>query len=500
MLSIPLFYISAIIIFVSDVFARSNDPQIDFFVALSAPFLIFLLAKIEKKKIIIPWKESTIYLLFIILSTVSTFFAIDKEIAIRSLLIYIAGYAFFVLAFNYQEVLNKHFKWFLVAISVFSCLIFLADRIFNLSLFSEGASLFYGGYYHNELGNLLVLGIVIGLYDKLPILLLFFLPFFVFSYSRTAYLSLIFISILFLFIKKKVGKFNQKIILLNIILIGVILFFNTTKEVNKFFPQPVKNFVEKKLLLPKEKSFTGKRQQHYYYALLTVLDKPLFGVGPGNLYFSTLRKQFNWEEGTTSAHNILLDIFAENGILAGTVFLLFLWLVFKKLKKNLYFYLFLSLGIIFLFNFTYRYTSVFIIWFILAGISFRPSQNDREVSNIFILFTAILFVISQVILVFGLSRFKAINNLEKGIFYDKSSDKKNAIFQYKEAIYGKPTNVSTLLTKIFYLNTDVYGYRIGKSQTEQFIGQFKKDFPIPKQSDVGKIIKDFCYDYNLKCP
>lgn len=554
MSSIILFFLSIGAIFFSDVFATYSISKLSLFLTLTLPFFLFLLTKIEGKKILIPVKETIFYLLFIIFSTISTFLAIDKEIAFQSLLIYIAGYLFFIFSFNYQENLNKYFKWFLIGISIFSSLIFLINKIFTLNLFKEGASLFYGGYYHNELGNLLILGIIVCLYEvllknknKFFILLLFFLPFFIISYSRSAYLSIIVVSVFFV-LNKKISIFiNKKTIILVFILLMTFLFFITTKEVQNFLPKTINNFMETRLLIPKEKSFTGKRQQHFYYALSTIAEKPFFGVGPGNLYSATVKKQFNWEEGTTTAHNIILDIFAENGMVAGAFFILFLTQIFIKRKKDLYFYLFLSLTLIFLFNFSYRFTSMFLIWIILAGISFPCNKDDIEINNLTILLPIItIFIFGQIILMgkvfynIGLTNlslkiyplnsevyreiikinirkgekeeglrnltkydsiFKEgfIANSNKGKFYEELKDKKNAIYFYEEAIYDKPLSTSTLLSKIIVLYVDLDGEDVGKLETAKFINQFKKEVIIPKKSDVEKIIKGFCYDYKLKC-
>ncbi|MFA6081287.1 MAG: O-antigen ligase family protein [Patescibacteria group bacterium] len=551
--SLILFFISITGIFLSDIFANYNTSQFGFYLALSSPFFIFLLVKMEKKKIYLPIKETFFYFLFISFSTVSAFFAIDREMALQGLLTYIVGYPFFIFVFNYQRELMKSFKWFLISISIFSCFLFLINKIFVLKLFSNW-SFFYEGFFHNELGNFLVLGIIICLYEilfnyknKLKYALFLILPFFILSYSRTAYLSVIVISILFLFIKNSLFNFNKKIILLNIILVGVIIFFNTTKEVNKIFPDPVRNFLEKRLLLPKGKSLTGKRQQHYYYTWLTILERPLFGVGPNNLYFSTIKKQFNDEEATTTAHNLFLDILAENGAFAVISFLFFLTFAFIKMKKDLYYYLFLSLSLVFLFDFSYKYISVFLFWMILMGISTNNNKSNYWLDNkvFFLLITAIFFIgqlimIGKIFTNIGLADLSLkiyplnskgyealikqniskgeygkgimnlrqydnyfendyISNYKKGMLSIDLNDKKSAVYYYEKALYNSPLLSLSLLDKIFALNIDILGKKTGKLKTEEFIIQFKKKVLIPKKSDVETILKDFCFDNNLKC-
>ena len=545
--SLVLFFLSIGAIFFSDVFNTYKTSQLSFLLVLLTPALLFLSAKMEKKKIYVPVKETAFYLLFIIFSTISTFLAINKDTAVQLLLTYYSGYLFFIFAFNYQENLNKYFKWFLIIISVFSSLIFLINKIYPLRLFKDGASLFYNGYYHNEVGNVIILGILICFYlflfkkkNVFIALLLFFLPFFIFSYSRSAYLAIIVVGTILLFIKK-----NWLLVALIILITG--LFFVTTKEVNRFFPTSVRKFVEKRLLLPKEKSFTGKRQQHFYYALLAATENPFFGIGPNNLYSLTGKYQFNWEEQTNTAHNFILDIIAENGTLAGISFLMFLALLFIKMKKNLYYYLFFSLTLIFLFDFSYRYPSVFLFWIILAAISLPHDKDNLKINNAAILLSIItLFIFSQIILIskglynLGLvdlslkiyplnketyrkvieanirqgEKTEALKNITKfnsvfnkgsnvnlniGKYYEDLNEKKQAIYFYEKAVYDRPLLTSTILSKIVFLNVSLYGEDVGRVETEKFINQFKKDVKIPKNSDVEKIIKNYCYDYKLKC-
>jgi hypothetical protein len=383
--------------------------------------------------------------------------------------------------------------------------------------------------------------------NKLKYILFLFIPFFILSYSRTAYLSLIVVSAGLLFIKERTQNVNKKIILVNIIFIGIILFFNTAKEINIYFPSRMRIFLENRLLLPKEKSLTGKRQQHFYYAWLTVLEKPFFGVGPNNLYFSTVKKQFNDEEATTSAHNLILDILAENGILACISFLFFLTFIFTKMKKDLYYYLFLSLSLVFLFNFSYRYVSIFLIWVVLLGISFNNNKNNYEINNkVFVPSLLILFFLTQTIMIgkilnnIGLTdlslkiyplnsdgyRRLIKNNIikkenEKGMknvrlynsyyknsfltsydagrFSEELNDRKSAVDYYKKALYGSPLLSIQLLGKINALNISVFGKEAGKQKTEKFIIKFRKNIIIPQKSDVDKIFYNFCYENNLKC-
>jgi len=63
--------------------------------------------------------------------------------------------------------------------------------------------------------------------------------------------------------------------------------------------------------------------------LSSIKEKPLLGVGIGN-FPVVLGQDIRLAKAGSSAHNLYLNIAAEMGIIAGAVFIWFLWLVFKK--------------------------------------------------------------------------------------------------------------------------------------------------------------------------
>jgi len=73
----------------------------------------------------------------------------------------------------------------------------------------------------------------------------------------------------------------------------------------------------------------AQRIEIWKKTLTSIKEKPLLGVGIGN-YPVVLRQDIRLAKAGSSAHNLYLHITAEMGLLAGIIFIWFLWLLFKK--------------------------------------------------------------------------------------------------------------------------------------------------------------------------
>lgn len=519
-LSLVFFFISIAGIFLSEIFTEYSRIELSHFIVFLSPFFFFQLANIEKKKISIPVKETIVYLLFILFSIISTVYATDKEIAIRSLLIYLSGYLFFVFSFNHQDQLNKYFQIFLTWISIFSCLVFFADYVFHLNLFRTGISLFYN-YGHYQIGNLLVLGLI----SSFPnLIFLVFFAFILFSYSRTAQITLIFISLLEIIR----NKFNRRLIIIggSIILICLIFIFYKTQDQYKT-----------------KKQVVSGRNVYFSYALSSINDYPLFGVGPGNFIYITFKKQINQGEFTDQADNIFLQVLSENGIIAGSLFISFIFLIFFQSKKNKNLLLFLALTLMFMSDLSYSFNSFFILWFILGGLILDSKNNIKikiifPITLIFVLINTILF--SKVLLNQGLWRQslrlypfqkntyriaieknirknnkKEVNSLlEKyNHNYDKSItvfdeinyyyflNNKNIIAElYAKSLLFRPYITIKRLKEIWSYYIETYGIKEGNKKMAEILKKIKKSYSDKdKNSNFYKIINDFCLKTNIGC-
>lgn len=519
-LSLLFFFTSITGIFLSEVFTSYNRLELSTFLVLLTPLFLFLLAKIEKKKIDIPTHETIIYVIFLLFSTISAFYAIDREVAIKSLLVYVSGYLFFLFSFNNQEKLNKYFKYFLISISVFSCLVFLANNIFHLDLFKKGISLFYN-YGHHQVGNLLVLG-VLSIFPN-PLSLIFFV-FILFSYSRTAHISLIVTFIILLF----KDKLDKKTALLGALIIFASLIFIVLKT----------NYLQQT-----GRQWISGRNIYFSYATSSIKEFPLFGIGPGNFAYAVFKRQVNYGMFTDSAENFILEIFAENGILAGTFFILFVLMIFHKHKKNSNFLIFLALTLMFMTDFSYHFNSFLILWFILCGLVLDTEK--KKIMNI-IPYVVVVFIVAQIILLsqillkYGLwEQSILINPIQKNAYIAaisksiKQKDKQQAFYflQKYDQIFGRSTvifkeiffyralgdknKVALLYEQSLWFRTftsmnnmrqmlihyiNLYGYIKGSEKMSNILKQIKNSYSEKdKTSDYYKQIDSFCLKTNIGC-
>ena len=73
----------------------------------------------------------------------------------------------------------------------------------------------------------------------------------------------------------------------------------------------------------------AQRIEIWKKTLSSIKEKPFLGVGIGN-YPVVLEQDIRLAKAGSSAHNLYLQIASEMGILAGLIFIWFLWLLFKK--------------------------------------------------------------------------------------------------------------------------------------------------------------------------
>lgn len=404
-----LFFLN--LIFISEVISFLSS--VSFYLALIFGLLIGLKLVFFEKKLNFSF-NSFCYLIFLIFSFFSVVFSFDKEQSIKYFLIYLAGFFFYLEAERQDNFFDNYLLSFLKGVFLFSLFLFSLNWFFQLNLFDDPKTIFYQDYFHNHIGDLMVLAFFSGLKIFYP---LFFL-FFIFSYGRGAYLSFILTQVFIFFQKKKIDL--KKTFLLFFIF---IFFLITSSQVRQLMPTFWQNFLTQRLKIAKEKDIWGKRDVYLNHSLKSIKERFFWGVGPGNFEYISRLYQVNFGESTTTAHNIFLDIFSENGFFAFVFFAFFVFLVIKKLKRNFLSYMFLSLTIIFLTDFIYRHYFFFFLWLILAG---RLVKQEKSVSfnSYFILFLVVpFFIISQIIF---LSEF----------FFLKRDDKTSIkIFPFKQQAY-----------------------------------------------------------------
>lgn len=244
---------------------------------------------------------------------------------------------------------------------------------------------------HNHLGDYLVLPLLICLYQIInakkkklyTFAMLFFLPFFFLSYSRTAYLSFSIVTIWYLMYllwthKKRISLLIPTISMLFVISLAMILFLSTVFESKNI---PVVSSVHQYLVSNfglKFKHFGANRIEYAATAVQSIREKTLLGTGPGNFVYASREYSSIPNYSTHSSHNIFLDIFTENGIIAFFLFLAIIWILIKNAMRNfsIYSLLFLALLTNFQFDYTFRINSILLLFLSFSAIII--TKNERQ--------------------------------------------------------------------------------------------------------------------------
>ena len=354
------FYFLFILILLLDAFSFERIKMIEYLLVLQAPIFLFVIDYFQKKSIKIPkvfFMLQTIFLsLFVISNVVSDNFSnLNYQIGLYTALILISIYCY-----NYKDELRQKIRKYIIWLSVlFTIINIFRKQIITLFPFigiNNSHIISYTSLTHNHLGDFLVLSLIIFISELLiskqtknKLLIFFFIFFtFIFSYSRSAYLSLIttLISITYPVIKK-INNY-KKIIIGVCLLISIFFLFFSPLFTKIFF-----NNVAKKTPL-------GNREIYYKQAIEGFIKKPYFGWGFENYY--------KLKAGTVYSHNIFLDMLSENGIF---VFLAFLSLIMYGLfygEKNLYYFLLIALLVNFQTDFTYKIIPFQWLFFIFFGL------------------------------------------------------------------------------------------------------------------------------------
>lgn len=350
------FYFLLTLILLLDSLSLSGVKNIEFFFILQAPILLFLIDYLQKKSFKIPKSLFMLQIIFLTLFVIANIFSSNYSNIIYEIGFYTALILIYIYVYNHQNELKQTIYKYICGISI----LFIAVNIFKtqiMQLFpfigvNNSHIISYTSFTHNHLGDFLVLPLIIlaiGMIKEVTwIRLLSFIvifPTFIFSYSRSAYLSLIVVLVLISYkIFKKINN-SKKIIITICLLISVLfLFFSPT-------------------LTKGEKKPFGYRDVYYKKAVEGFIKKPFFGWGAGNYA--------NISAGTIYSHNIFLDMLSENGIF---VFLMFLSMILYGLfygEKNLYYYLFIALLINFQTDLTYSIIPFIWLFFIFMGLTIK---------------------------------------------------------------------------------------------------------------------------------
>lgn len=390
-----IFALFFLVIFLSEGLELLNGRIVAFYLLLAFPFALFLIHLINRKPFFLPKGAIFPILLFILFSSISTVDSLDVISSYKYLLFYISLFFIFLFVLNNKEEFKNITKKLVIILSfIFSIysLIYLFDFGQKFLLPESGYQFIYSKFgSHNHLGDFLALTLLLNLYmfittkKSLYILLcIFFLPFFILSFSRSAYFSFIVSSLLMLWFflkRRKINLFSYKTGMIMVVAATSLLFFFISvrearqipvlREGNQFL---IKNFGLE------NKYFRAWRLEFAKQAFFSIKEKPFFGVGPGNFPYVSKEYTSISNHTTDSSHNIFLDILTENGIFAFIAFIVFLWQVFKSSSLNIDSFLFIALLINFQTDYTHTIYSFITLFFVLAALSYEKVSREKSVS------------------------------------------------------------------------------------------------------------------------
>ncbi len=377
---------------------------------LLLPFVFFIYALLTRKRLVFPVVSSVFFLLFLLFSLVSSLnFSVDKQQSFELWLFYLSAFLTYIFFYNYKELGYRTIR----AVVLWGGVVFVSLYVFQLifpgaTIFkyvpNDEYNLFTPTYaFHNHLGDLIGLSMMYCLYEYLrshkKIFLALFIaaiPFLLESFSRSAYLAFtVTLTILFIWLRKKLNSTTKNRVIFFGLITIIVVYLTSLVVVRgldeKSHVVKITENIVASLHLPK-KDILGSRPEFFYHAIRSFQQNPFFGVGPGNFIYAARQNKDKYFAWSDNAHNIFLDTLVENGIFATVFFLMFLFVILKSgLKQKMIFPVlaFFYLLLIFQTDYVYKFYSLFILFFIIAGCVIEEKNNQ----NLSVLYGVIAFVL-----------------------------------------------------------------------------------------------------------
>ncbi len=325
----------------------------------------------------------------------------------------ISCYLFFLYAYNHKDAAAQMVK-ILVWVGFFFALFSVIFRIFNLGLWPlfsalDGSQFVYPLFgSHNHLGDFLLIPLIVFLYAllkkslRLETFLAFLLVFifFIFSYSKSAYLDLLLAGTgLFFYIRQQRGVVlsGRLVSLLAFIVIVVLgFFFITVKDLNSLPPFSSLRLYAQNSQTLSSRTVDSGRFDFVTQGLKSVAAHPLFGIGADNFLYASM-KYVDLSYWTFTSHNLFFDAAVGQGVLASMLLLLFFGIILIKSRKTLVYFLFLAVLLNFQTDYTFLISSFLVLLFILGGFVYEEKKEIAAPLVLLISFL-LLFVVQDIFL------------------------------------------------------------------------------------------------------
>lgn len=219
------------------------------------------------KKFIFPKKATLLFLIFLIITLISTAFSVNVSNSFQYLLFLLSMFLAFLISYNYKKQLEKPLIILIFTSSALFTIYYLilSSHLLNLYTPQNGYQLVYSGILsHNHLGDFLVLPSILCIYylynrrhysltisyQLLAISFCFLsIPFIIFSYSRSAYLSIALTIVLLHvnYLQKKHSwssrVVSRIVILLIVLATGFFIVATTRQAAQQPYPSKVNKYL-----------------------------------------------------------------------------------------------------------------------------------------------------------------------------------------------------------------------------------------------------------------
>ncbi len=459
-----------VIIFIVFLFFAQNMSNTSAVLVLNIFASGLFILRYLRKDIQIPKLASYIFILFLFFSIITTVFSIDPYTSFISLLSYIALFVIFIISFDlFKDI--KLIKWFLGWVLSIG-LIFSLYALFN----------YISGYDTRLTGTLLdpdtaagflLIIIPISLYflfiSRKTLLILLniilssiFIVSFYFTLSRGAYIAfvieVIFLTVVFIRYYKIYLKRFLVLIILSLLFIGLISYINPNSQTARISLNRVTGSVTSGSSLS-----VIDRISVDFRSLNIVTHYPIFGTGLGTFGDIFAKYQDIPWVYFTYTHNQYLQIFVEEGIIGGLVFLSFFVYIFYLGVKNISKYRMLKyknklpsdLVYIFIFagiagsmahvviDYDWESKAIFLLLFIFIGIFMHVRNNDiKALEN---RLSLLMFIILLLSIVVSIDIFYSNTLFNKGVNAYNNFNIKQAAWYFRSSLKYNPYNYDTYI-------------------------------------------------------
>lgn len=406
--------------------------RVSYYLILILPFILYFYLYVNKVKLSFPNKLLLAWLGFSLFDLTSSTLSTDKQLSIERFLLYQSLFMVAIFVFNKKSLIKPLIEKLIIIFSfVFIFAFIFKDIIIKFPAYFDVNELF--NFYHpviknnNHLGIWLGMAILILLSWKKNLSSFLLTPFFLISYSRTAFVGFFTVICTWVYGLKK-----KHLLILPVLLISIFVFILSVV-----------------IFVPRD-DILSDRVYLYKEAILGFFDRPIFGYGSGNFTEASLKRSLESNGvANNNSHNIFLDVLVESGIFAFIFFATFIYLVLKGSKqgdsKSIFIYLLICATL----SYINKMPVFMLLFFVYAGLTYEEKEKV-DIKWITLIWVTALFLVSSYL---GYSEY---------LYIKENFDKSLRLYPYRKEAYEK------LVSQIIYSDTD---------KAKRYLNLYEKHFP-----------------------